>query len=620
MADQDLNAEQYRLYSNAKEMGAEVDAYFDKHLKDQWDRRNKFYMGDHWYDVTLQNYQAPIVVNHCRKAHHWYLSLLTDSPAKLAVYGYGPDDYTKEQRGIDPQTGQPIVGYSPVDRVNKLVRQKWDELQMDNKHAIALSNALIYSVGWLKPCIDRNRPYTVQTPNGPQKIPDLNVHAPDSWNVRVDPTASWSANPIEAVENAEYVKHKHLKSIRRLMRDYPHLKEKIRGMTGAGKKDFAPWQFRTVDPTSSKGEEAQWLPEANAAGTTTNTGGSWVRGEGPRSEDFYDGRRVMVEEYWMKDNSYENGGVVVTIADDVLLDVRPNPYEHGHFPFIPIVVNPIPGRLYGFGILDIIIPVQQALNKRHGQIFDILNWVKGQPLTYEEGSIDLEKFAMEPGVALPYRMGSQPPSWLQMPQIPAEAFRSIDGYKREIEELLGLSETVMAGDLKAGTAGVAIEGMIEQAMQRIRMTDRWNHASRSELGYQMLSIMQQLYRHTGYELRLLGEQGNPESIFLAPDDVMGKKDFKIITSAALSLKKAEQFKKAMDMRASAPIEQAGIPIPDADLIDLSDLPNPEGLKKEVEANKGLQQQIQQLQQENEMLQQELQQVAPVDMGQPGGQM
>ena len=613
MAKQDLNAEQYRLYTNAKEMGAEVDAYFDKHLKEQWDRRNKFYMGDHLYDVTLQGYQAPIVVNHCRKAHHWYISLLTDSPAKLAVYGYGPDDYTKEQRGIDPQTQQPIIGYSPVDRVNKLVRQKWDELQMDNKHAVALSNALIYSVGWFKTMIDRNRTYTVQTPDGPKEIPDLNVISPD-------PTASWSANPIEVVENAEYVKHGHFRSIRRLLRDYPHLADKIRGLQGAGKKDFAPWQFRTIDPTTSHGEEAQWLPEANAAGSSANTGGSWVKGEGPRSEDFYDGRRVFVEEVWMKDSSYENGGVVVTIADDVLLDVRPNPYDHGHFPFIPVVVNPIPGRLYGHGILDIIIPVQQALNRRHGKIFDWLNWFKGQPLTYEEGSIDLEKFAMEPGVKLPYRVGAQPPQWLQMPQLPAEAFRSIDTYKREIEELLGLSETVMAGDMKAGTAGVAIEGMIEQAMQRIRMTDRWNIAARAELGYQMLSIMQQLYRHTGYELQLLGEQGNPESIFLKPNDVMGKKDFRIITDVALSLKKESQFKKGMDMRAAPPIEQSGIPIPDAELIELSGLPNPEGLKKEVEANKGLQQQIQQLQQENEMLQQELQQVAPVDMGQPGGPM
>lgn len=620
MANQDLNAEQYRLYSNAKEMGAEVDAYFDKHLKDTWDRRNKFYMGDHLYDVTLQGYQAPIVVNHCRKAHHWYLSLLTDTPAKLAVYGYGPDDYTKEDRGIDQQTGQPIVGYSPVDRVNKLARQKWDELHVDNTYAIAMANALTYSVGWLKTLIDRNRTYTVQTPEGPREIPDLNVISPDPWFVRVDPTASWSANPIEAVESAEYVKHSHLKSIRRLMRDYPRLKDKIQGLTGAGKKDFAPWQFRTVDPTASKGEEAQWLPEANAAGTTTNTGGSWVKGEGPRSEDFYDARRVMVEEYWMKDNSYENGGVVVTIADDVLLDVRPNPYDHGHFPFIPIVVNPIPGRLYGFGILDIIIPVQQALNRRHGQIFDWLNWFKGQPLTYEEGSIDKDDLAMEPGVLLPYRMGAQPPQWLQMPQLPAEAFRSLDTYKREIEELLGLSETVMAGNMKAGTAGVAIEGMIEQAMQRIRMTDRWNIASRAELGYQMLSIMQQLYRHTGYELQLLGEGGNPESIFLKKEDVMGKKDFRIITDVAQSLRKEAQFKKAADMRAMPPIEESGIPIPDADLIELSGLPNPEGLKKEVEVNKGLQQQIQQLRQENDMLQQELQQVAPVDMGQPGGQM
>jgi hypothetical protein len=122
--------------------------------------------------------------------------------------------------------------------------------------------------------------------------------------------------------------------------------------------------------------------------------------------------------------------------------------------------------------------------------------------------------------------------------------------------------------------------------------------------------MQQLYRYTGYELRMLGEQGNPESIFLKPDDIMGKKDFRIITSAALAMKKAEQFKKSMDMAAAAPIEQRGIAIPDDYIIDLADVPNPEGLKKEVEMNRGLQQQLMEMQQMIEDLQAQLQQAGP----------
>ena len=604
MKEQDLSAEEYRLVSNAKEMRAEVDTYFDKTLRDPWDMRNHFYHGDQWYDVTLEKYQAPITVNHCRKGHDWYLSLLTDSPAKLAVFGYGPDDYAK-----DPNTG-----LSPVDRVTKLVQQKWDELQMDNRMAIALSHALIYSVGWLKTCIDPDRTWTIAG----QRIPDINVHAIDPWHVRVDPSACWSANPIDAMKNAEYVYHGHFQSTRRLKRRYPHLADKIEGLTGAKREEYAPWQFRTVDPTTSKGVEEEWLPQANAAGSSANTGGQWVK-PGPRSDDYYDGRRVFVWEMWMRDNSYPDGGVVVTMADDLMLDIRPNPYEHGHFPFIPLVVNPIPGRLYGFGLLDIIIPVQQALNKRHGQIFDMLNFQKGLPLLYEEDSIDIKKLVMEPGVKIPYRRGSEKPQWMQGQPIPGEAFRSIDDYKREIGELLGVDESIMSGSMKAGTAGVAIEGTIEQAMQRIRMADRWNHASRTELGYQMLSIMQQLYRYTGYELRIIGEQGNPQSIFLKPDDIEGKKDFRIVTEAARTMKKEAQFKKAMDMRASAPIENAGIPIPDADVIELSGLPNPEGLKKEVEVNKSLQQQLMQAQQMIEQLQQQAGPPAPAGPP-PGGPM
>jgi hypothetical protein len=604
-------------------MKREAEEHWNKSLKNLLDRRNRFYMGDQWYDVELEHWQAAPVINKCRQIVDWYWSLLTDSQAKLAVLGYSPDDYL-----VDENTG-----LSPVDRVTKLMRQKWDDLHIENLRGIALHHALWSGVGWLKVYIDPYKERTILHPNAQgmderMQLPgDVAVAALGPSDVYIDPTASWTANPIEVTKTAEYMGQKHMVSVRALKRHYPHLAERIDALPTIDRKDFAPWKFRNVDPVSGVQQE-EWLPEANAAGSTANKSGQWVKVP-PQQEMWYSGKRVCVTEHYMRDASAPTGKVCLTMVDDFLLEARgtsvqgdkPYPFEHNHFPFTLLVANAIPGRTYGFGVLDNLMSIQQIINKSAGQILDYVNFFKGPPFVYEEGSIDMTNFAMAPSCKVKFR-GERPPFWLHTPTPPAELFRTKQENIEILHDLAGINESIMAGNIKAGTAGVAVEGMIDQAMQRIRKVDRENLASNAEFGYQLLGVTQQVVKGTKYELRQLGPHGHPQSLFLQPDDMMGRKDFRITTDSARSLKMEALFKKLMDLSSAPPAEQRGVAIPDDELIDAADVPQPDKLKEEVAATKSLQMMIQQLQQENEMLQQQLQQAGAPPPEQPpvGGMM
>ena len=616
--DQNLSAENQRLLTNAQSMKTEWEAYRDTHLKDSWDRYNKFEMGDQWYDTQLEDWQSPIVINHCRKIKYWYLSLLTDQPAKLAVYGREQGDYEKPMIGQDPQTGQPKMGMSKTERMDKMVRYLWDSLYMENRRMTAWDYALTYSVGWFKPHINIHKQFWT----GDRYIPgDVDVAVIDPWFVGVDPGACWSANPVEILDTAEYMIHYVPRSIRWLKRTYPKFEEQIEALGGATDKDFSPWHFRGIDKDGKTRDE--FLPQANAAGTTTNTGGNWTQTP-YKGEHIYSGKQVMVAEVYMRDTDY--GKVCVTLVENLLLNVRGGgrhvhservcdggeyPYQHGQFPFIPYVCHPRPGKLYGYGILDILISPQEVLNKMLGQILDIKNVYKSPVLAIEDGSIDISKIAYAPGAKLPYKPGSNPPQILQ----PNLAFNNeqdmIHLMTNVLQELGGINESIMSGNIKAGTPGVAVEGMIEQAMQRIRLLERYNYAANKMLGRQMMSIMQQRYQYTGIEARVLGEGGDPQSMLLAPDDWMGQYDFEVIPGSALALKKAEWFKKAMDLNA------IGKPMPTRRYVEYAGFPDTEAVTNDMEQEFSLQQQVEMLQQENEELKS---QVAPQMPPMAGGQM
>jgi len=606
----DLTAEESRLFANAREMRSEVVAHRDKFLKPLWDERDRFYMGDQWYDQTLFEWQNPVVVNFCRKMCRWYLSLLTDQPARITVTGRSPDDYAPGPSGM-----------SRTERVDALMRQRFDLLNMDARFALLYNYALPRGVSWYKVCVDPLKKRKIMVA-GKEEIIDGEPDVPviDPWFVMPDPNAAWSCDPVDVVDNCEYIFYWSMRSARYIKRAFPRFAERITGLQTVTQEDLPPWHFRQPNPYGGRSSKERWMPQANAAGSSTNTGGNWIL---PGTDIFhkYSRDRFMMWECWMKDPDYEKP-VVVTGIGDTMLDVRESGHDHGQFPFGLFVVEPVPGKAMGFGILDSLIGPQRCFNTAAMQAFEAVTKANHRELVSEEDSIDSKKLVVGlPDQHLTYKVGAQPPTYLASPQFPPEVFRTMDTYRDLISNLSDIGEAVTASAMKAGVAGVAIEGMIDQAMQAIRMTERWNLPSKRRLGRLLLSDMQQLYKHTGYEVRVLGEGGDPQSILLAPDDFLGEYDFEIWPNSAMSLKFAEWFKKGMDLNGML-MQAQGQPLgfPLKELIRYANFPDPESLTKQIEQNLNTAGQMQALQQQVAELQKQVPQVQP-QPGQPqGGQV
>ena len=187
-----MSAEDARLFSNAKEMKAEAVAHRATHLQHLWDQRNRFFMGDHWYDSDLLDYQFPVVINFCRKIYRWYLSLLTDQPSRISVAGRSPDDYEKGPNG----------GLSRVERIDANMRYRWDTLSMDNRMALGYSYALPYGLSWFKVFMNGAKKRRV----GDVVIEaDTDVAVSDPWYVLPDPHAMWTCDPVDIMDTAEYL-------------------------------------------------------------------------------------------------------------------------------------------------------------------------------------------------------------------------------------------------------------------------------------------------------------------------------------------------------------------------------------------------------------------------------
>ena len=179
----ELSAELTRLVENAKAMKREADQAYKDRLKEPFKRRWDYFIGNQFEGVNVEDWKMQIPINYCRKTVLQNHSLLTDAPAQVAIYGREEMDVEKAKR------------------VQMLLDQKNEENYMENRRSLAWLYALIFGIAWMMPCVDMDRRWRVY---GHEIKGDVNVHVFDPSNVRIDPAAAWSANPIDAIGSAEF--------------------------------------------------------------------------------------------------------------------------------------------------------------------------------------------------------------------------------------------------------------------------------------------------------------------------------------------------------------------------------------------------------------------------------
>lgn len=290
------------------------------------------------------------------------------------------------------------------------------------------------------------------------------------------------------------------------------------------------------------------------------------------------------------------------ILADVELEDIPSPYKHGRFPFAPFYAYYLGEEEEDpAGIVRDLQDPQRELNKHRSQLLHLINtmankgWFlrKGQPLVKKQ----LETAGSSPGVVIEYDV--EQPQQFDTTQIPS-SFAALDKQGSEdFKNISGVNEAMMGTEVGSSASGKAIALKQRQAVTQLAgLFD--NLRETKELVLQLLwggpgvpGIVPQYYTEQK-TFRIVGENGRQDFVTInqpqfAGYDLLGNAitqtlndlsvgefDIVIADTAATPTQRTEQFYALLEM------VQKGIQIPPDMIIEASDLPQKEELKRRLQ--------------------------------------
>lgn len=310
-----------------------------------------------------------------------------------------------------------------------------------------------------------------------------------------------------------------------------------------------------------------------------------------------------------------------------LLEDIPSPYQHGEFPFVPIVC-------YNYGVGDLpagfvrdLKDPQREINKRRIQELHILNttgngggWIEEDAMTAKQKA-DYKRKGNSPGYFQEVRPGAIAQGKIHeraMGQIPAAVIQAESQATADLTAVSGINEALMGTDIASTSSGRAIELKQKQAITHIApMFDHLRKAKKKiayllwgKRGYS--GIIPQYYTDDKV-YRVEGKNGQQ---FIRVNQQVIQQDAlgNIIHQTLNNLAEGEFDIVISDTQASTTQRQAqlwslvdsvktlGIP---GDLlfdviIDLSDLPNKEEIKQRIQQRQEAQAQQAQAQQQQQL--------------------
>jgi hypothetical protein len=253
------------------------------------------------------------------------------------------------------------------------------------------------------------------------------------------------------------------------------------------------------------------------------------------------------------------------------------------------------------GMVEDLIDPQMEVNKRRAAMLAIVMTTANSGWKYQKGSLDedmrtaLEEEGARPGINIEYNKGFESPVRIE-PAIPPSALQSLENAATaDLKEISGINDSAM-GILDRAQSGVAVEARQRQAIVGAEVYFDNFERSRENKARMELHIVQRYYT----EERIIRTQGNDgqEETFIANQKVagaivnslsIGNFEIAIDTSPMSATFQQSQFDQAVILR------DKGIIVPDDMMVDLSSMPNKTKIKKRLEEQKLMEDEMQQLQ-------------------------
>lgn len=236
---------------------------------------------------------------------------------------------------------------------------------------------------------------------------------------------------------------------------------------------------------------------------------------------------ALVKELWERPSKKYPQGRLIIIASNKLLYAGPLPYRVGEngaytLPFTKQVCIKVPGIFFGKAVTERLIPLQRRYNALRNRKAEYLNRAAIGQYSVEEDSVNIDEFeenAGSPGYISQRRAGSQPPTPIQTPPLPAAFETELSELLQEFSILSGVSEISRQSNAPTGVkSGVALQLAMEQDDTRLSSTIANIEDSILENGKQWLRLYKQFAQ--GYRtLRSIGKNNVVELMDFTASDL-----------------------------------------------------------------------------------------------------
>lgn len=328
------------------------------------------------------------------------------------------------------------------------------------------------------------------------------------------------------------------------------------------------------------------------------------------------GRRVVtVYEWWgrLDDGTGRLEPYVVTFADDVILRMEPNPYNHRKSPFIVLRPTLDVHQFEGIGLAELLGKEQEIMTAILRQYLDNLSWQNnGGWVIQRDAGVDQHSLLNpRPGMIVETdKMGAVQP--ITPPSIGGFALQGLEMMEDRCASKTGVTKYSQGLDAKSlNKTATGISQIMSRSDARIELVARLFAESGMTQMFSLAMSLNQQFLSRKYSTRIYGEV-----LEVAPDDLDGSFDVRISVGTSPGRQEiiAQQMIQMLQM--SGPLTQLGVMTPDGAYYVVQRLLESWGHKDfdryiaEPQYVQGLQQQIQQLQQQLQQMQQAQQPMPP----------
>ena len=337
------------------------------------------------------------------------------------------------------------------------------------------------------------------------------------------------------------------------------------------------------------------------------------------AEHQNDEDRALLIEYWWREYDAKTKRYTVNVAyaaGNALLSVDTDVYDHGMYPFVIDVHDPIEGSLAGEGLVHELAPMMRYINRYAAYIDMNMRYAsKGRMLVQRGSGIDREQLAnwendiiegdrIEQGVAW---------NWMQTQPFNSAINQMMMQMQTDLKQDSGANQFTRGETTGGIVSGKAINSLIQAGGKVASMRTEQLKYGFKRIVEQIIWLMAQFYDDN----RVVMITGRQTPVVVDTKRLFGKKSKGAVSPPPYSVEievssrdpqrianQNQMFMEAYTMSAQA---QQFFPL--SSLFQILNLDGKDRILPVIQANETYQQQMQQLQQQVEQMGQQMEQMA-----------